>query len=240
MAKTILPAGVESRLKAQREIWHRLALRDEGEKQAMKPAPFVTISRQYGCMAYALAERLAQRLNAEFPKWDFSIYDRETLEVMAEHETITADVMSSFSERTRGVVEDLVGELIAKRPPETRVFRHLARTLCSIAALGQAILVGRGGAAITRKIPTGIHVRLVAPIDWRVENMRNYPDRAAEASMAMVRRADRERESFVRKYLGVDINDPGLYHLILNNQLLTMEEKAEVIVKLVQERCSPI
>ena len=239
MAKTILPASVESRLKGQEELWHRLAVRDEGEKQVTKPAPFVTISRQYGCMAYALAERLAERLNAEFPEWDFSIYDREALEGMTEHETIAADVMSNFSERTRGVVDDLVGELIAKRPPETRVFRHLARTLCSVAALGQAILVGRGGAAITRKIPTGIHVRLVAPIDWRVENMRNYPDRAAQASVAMVKQADRERESFVQKYLGVNVNDPGLYHLILNNQLLTMEEKVEVIVKLVQERCSP-
>ena len=236
MAKSFLPAGVETRLKAQREIWHRLAMSDEREKQAAQSAPFVTISRQYGCMAYALADCLAQRLNAEFPEWNFTIYDRKTLEMMVEHEPITADVINSLSERTRGVIEDWVGHLLAERPPDIRVFHRLATTLCSIAALGQAILVGRGGAAITRKIPTGIHVRLIAPIDWRIENMRNYPERASKASMEIVKQADKERESFVRKYLGVDVNDPGLYHLVMNNQFLTMEEQMEIIVKLVQEK----
>lgn len=236
MATSFLPASVEMRLKAQMEIWHRLAMSDEREKQAIQPAPFVTISRQYGCMAYSLADCLAQRLNAEFPEWDFTIYDRKILEMMVDDERCTAEVINSLSERTRGVIEDWVGHLLAGRPPEIRVYHHLATTLCSIAALGQAILIGRGGAAITRKIPTGIHVRLIAPIDWRIENLRNYPDRANETRIEVVKQADKERENFVRKYLGVEVNDPELYHLIMNNQFLTMEEQVEIIVKLVQEK----
>jgi len=228
--------SVEMRLKAQRRIWHRLAMSDEREKQAIQPAPFITISRQYGCIAYALADRLAQRLNAEFPEWNFTIYDRKILEMMVENEPIKADVINSLSERTRGVIEDWIGDLLAERPPEMRVFNHLATTLCSIAALGQAIIVGRGGAAITQKIPTGIHVCIIAPIDWRIENLRNYPDRASKASMEIVKQADKERESFVKKYLGVDVNDPGLYHLVMNSALVTIEEQVELIVKLVQEK----
>jgi len=120
MAKAFLPVGVETRLKAQREIWHRLAMSDEKEKQATQSVPFVTISRQYGCMAYALADGLAQRLDAEFPEWNFTIYDRKTLEMMAENESIKADV---------------------------------------------------------------------APTDWRIENLRNYPERASEVSTEIVKRA---------------------------------------------------
>ena len=236
MAKSYLPSSVENRLKVQGEIWRRLAVREEGKRHALQPAPFVTLSRQYGCMAYVMADRLAHRLNAEFPEWNFTIYDRETLEMMIKDDAITADVINGLSGRTRGFIEDAVGQLIAQRLPETRVFYHLARTFCSIAALGQAILIGCGGAAITRKIPAGMHVRLIAPIKWRIENMRNYPDRADEASMEIVKQADKERESFVRKYLGVDVNDPGLYHLIPNNQFLTMEEQIEIITKLVQKR----
>jgi len=231
-----MATSVEMRLKAQRRIWHRLAMSDEREKQAIQPAPFITISRQYGCIAYALADRLAQRLNAEFPEWNFTIYDRKILEMMVENEPIKMDVINSLSERTRGVIEDWIGDLLAERPPEMRVFNHLATTLCSIAALGQAIIIGRGGAAITRKIPMGIHVCIIAPIDWRIENLRNYPDRASKASMEIVKQADKERESFVKKYLGVDVYDPELYHLVMNNQSITMEEQVEIIVKLVQEK----
>jgi hypothetical protein len=237
MAKSLLPAGVENRLKAQVEYRHRLAKRDAGEKEVAQPAPFITISRQFGCNAYALAERLAQRLNAEFPGWDCTIYDRKLLEVLAESEAITADIINSLSERTRGLIADWVDHIVAGKPPETQVFRHLARTFCSIAALGQAILIGRGGAAITRRIPTGIHVRLTAPIEWRIDNLKQNPDRTSDTSMETVKQADKERESFVRKYLGVDAHDPELYHLILNNQLLTMKEQVEIIVTLVQGKC---
>jgi cytidylate kinase len=116
------------------------------------------------------------------------------------------------------------------------VFHSLARTLCTIASLGQAILVGRGGFAITRKIPDGIHVRLIASIEWRIENLRGYPGRAHEANTRFVKQADRERESFVGKYLGVDPGDPGLYHLVLNNEMLTVDEQAELIAGLVVGR----
>ena len=71
MAKSFLPSGVENRLKVQSEILHRLAIRDAEEKQAVRPMPFVTISRQYGCAAYVLADCLAQRLDAEFPERHF-------------------------------------------------------------------------------------------------------------------------------------------------------------------------
>ena len=84
MAKSTLPVSVENRLKAQSQILRRVAAQDEGTRQAARAAPFITISRQYGCMAHTLAESLAQRLDAEFPEWGFSIYDREMLEVMAE------------------------------------------------------------------------------------------------------------------------------------------------------------
>lgn len=236
MAQPPLPLGVERRLRAQVEFQRRLALLDEERERVPQAGPFITISRQYGCMAYALAERLAQRFDAEFSGWNFTIYDRKILDVLAERESFTADVINSLSERTRGVIEEWADFLIAGRPSEVQVLRHLVRTLCSVAALGQAILIGRGSAVITRKLPLGIHLRLIAPLEWRVENLKKYPERAHEASVEFVKKADRERERFTRKYLGVDTNDPQLYHLILNNQFLTMDEQVEIIAALVREK----
>jgi cytidylate kinase len=227
---------VESRLRAQVELHRRLAQFDEERERTPQAGPFITISRQYGCMAYALAERLAQRLGVEFPEWSFTIYDRKILEVLARRKSFTAGVIDSLSARTRGVIEDWADFLIAGRPSEVQVLRHLVRTLCSVAALGEAILIGRGGAVITRKLATGIHVRLIAPLEWRVERLKNNPERAQEANAEFVKKADRERERFTRKYLGADAGDPELYHLILNNQLLSVDQQVEVIATLVRER----
>jgi hypothetical protein len=102
MAKALLPAAVENRLKAQVEFRHRLA-REEGEREAVRPAPFITISRQFGCNACALAEALAERLRAENPAWDFTMYDRRIIEALTASEPVTANILASLSERTRGV-----------------------------------------------------------------------------------------------------------------------------------------
>lgn len=239
MAQPLLPPGVENRLRAQVEFQRRLARLVEERERVPQALPFITISRQYGCMAYALAERLAQRLDAEFPGWSFTIYDRKILEVLAQRESFTADVIDSLSARTRGAIEEWADFLIADRPSEVQVLRHLVRTLCSVAALGQAILIGRGSAVITRKLPAGIHLRLIAPIEWRVENLKRYPERAHEAKVEFVKKADRERERFTRKYLGVDANDPELYHLTLNNQFLAMDEQVEIVAAMVRAKYPP-
>ena len=54
--------------------------------------------------------------------------------------------------------------------------------------------------------------------------------------MDSVRRADRERESFVRKYVGVDVNDPALYHMTLNCDRVPVDEQVDLILRLVEMR----
>lgn len=207
MARATLPVNVERRLHAQSEIRATLD-RLERQRETETQAPFVTLSRQYGCNAYELAESLAERLTITVPATEYTVYDRKTVEMLAEEESVGSFV-DTLNERSRGMIEDWVAHMMVDRPPDIRVFKHLAETVCSIASLGQSIIVGRGGAAITSRIPNGIHVRLVAPLEWRIENLKGrYPDQ--ESTAKEVERADKEREGFVQRYMGVDVTDPQL------------------------------
>ncbi|MBT3342308.1 MAG: cytidylate kinase-like family protein [Gemmatimonadetes bacterium] len=235
MARTILPASVENRLKGQADVWRRMALHRESEKSSRRTAPFITISRQYGCSAFDLGQALAQRLRSLYPHWEYTVYDRRILEVLAERENISADMVASMSEGSRSVVTHWVDDLIGAKPADVTVFRRLASTMCSIAALGASILVGRGGSVITRGIPGGLHIRLIAPLAWRVARLQQT-DHEAEATPSFVEQADRGREQFVERFLHADANDPQLYHLTLNNQRLSLEEQAEAVTALVQQR----
>lgn len=234
MARPHLPANVQRRLKAQQELLDRFAAYTLPPDEV--PGPFITLSRQYGCRAFDLAERLADRLNLTVPGWRYTVIDPKAIGDPEIGLRLGETIVNGLSERTRGLVEDWIGQLLARRPAEARVFGHLARTLCTIAARGQVIIIGRGGAAITRKVPNGVHLRIVAPLAWRVENLSRLPERPEEASTTFVRQADRERESFVRKYLGLDVNDPDLYDLILNASRLSVDEQVAVIAGLISSR----
>lgn len=235
MARTILPASVEHRLKAQADAWHRLAQRREAEKQSVRTAPFITISRQYGCSAFDLGHSLAQRLQRLFPHRDYHVYDRRTLEVLAERDKVSADMMASLPEARRDAVSQWIDGLVASRTDDIATFRQLVTTMCAIAALGGAIIVGRGGSVITRGVPGGLHVRLIAPQAWRVARLQQT-DGEAEATPSFVEHADEERERFLDERLGADARDPQLYHLTLNNQLLSTEEQAGAITAMVRQR----
>ena len=36
---------------------------------------------------------------------------------------------------------------------------------------GNVVIIGRGGMAVTRHLPLGIHIRLFAPTEWRIKNL---------------------------------------------------------------------
>jgi len=160
-----------------------LSIRPTEEKGFLQPLPFVTISRQFGCVAYELAERLAARLNAGKPMKPWEVYDRRLLEELMTRESITPDRVREMAKRTRSVLDDIFMESIAGAPAEIDVFKRLVRTMLDIAADGHTVIVGRGAGIATKHLPGGVHVRLIAPLEWRLENLKKSPDRRQEATM---------------------------------------------------------
>ena len=206
------------------------------QEKRVQTLPFITISRQFGCVAYELAERLAARLNADKPIKPWEVYDRKLLEELTVRESITPDRVREMAKRTRSVLDDIFMESIAGAPAEIDVFKRLMRTMLDIAADGHAVIVGRGAGIATKHLPGGVHVRLIAPLEWRLENLKKSPDRRQEATMRNLKRIDLEREKFIRQYLNAYINDPLQYQIVLNCERLTMEEQLESVVALVRLR----
>ena len=225
--------SVDDRIRAQVEIWRRQAYAPE-EAERAEPAPvFLTLSRQFGCHAFALAEAVVRRIEVRTGEV-FEIFDRKLLEEISGRRDVASRLIESLTERTRSEVEDWVVGLFSGAESEMSAYRRLARTVCAIATKGRCILIGRGSAVLTRDLPGGIHVRLVAPVEWRVRTLKLHPHPNVPAEREAVLRMDLERESFIRKYLGADVNDPTLYHLVLNNARLSIGRQAELILHLIE------
>jgi cytidylate kinase len=195
----------------------------------------VTISRQTGCGASAIAEKLAHYLQERTPKnvppW--TVFDRNLIDKVLEDHNLPAYLAKFLPEDRASELEDFLGEVFAVRPPSSTIIRQTAETILKLAALGNVILIGRGGSAITAKLPDVLHVRLVAPFEKRVEYTHKEYNMSEAAARKFCKTEDLGRERYLKKYFGADINDPLLYHLVINTAQFDNNAIARLIAEAV-------
>jgi len=193
----------------------------------------VTISRQTGCEALVVAEKLAHYLQECSPKnvppW--TVFDRNLIDKVLEDHNLPAYLAKFLPEDRASELEDFLNELFAVRPPSSTIIRQTAETILKLAALGNVILIGRGGNMITAKLPDVLHVRLVAPFEKRVENAHKSYGMTDPEARKFCQTEDRGRERYFKKYFDADINDPLLYHMMIN----TAQFDSNAIAKLIGE-----
>ena len=193
----------------------------------------VTISRQTGCEALAVAEKLAHYLQEHSPKnvppW--TVFDRNLIDKVLEDHYLPAYLAKFLPEDRASELEDFLNELFAVRPPSSTIIRQTAETILKLAALGNVILIGRGGNMITAKLPDVLHVRLVAPFEKRVGHIHKSHGMTEAEGRKFCQTEDRGRERYLKKYFDADINDPQLYHMVIN----TAQFDNNAIAKLIGE-----
>ncbi len=191
----------------------------------------VTISRQAGCGAVIIAERLAHYLQQHSPadrvKW--TVFDRELMDkVLADH-NLPKYLAQFLPEDRASQIEDTLADIFGVHPPTHKVVQQTAETLLQLAELGNAILIGRAGNIVTAKLPHVLHVRLIAPLDDRIERIcRDDHKTPAEARKFCIEE-EAARARYVRTYFNADINDALLYHMVINTSRVGYENAAKII-----------
>jgi len=193
----------------------------------------VTISRETGAGGHAIAVRLAECLQALSPKGSppWTVFDRNLIEQVLEDHHLPARLAEHLPEDTSSQLEDILDDLFGLRPDSWTVVQETAETILRLAMLGHVILIGRAAAVVTARLPHVLHVRLVAPFDVRVERVQADRKLSRKEAEEVVRREDRGRARYWKRYYGADIADPLLYHLVLNTGRLSCEAAVAGIVQ---------
>lgn len=63
-----------------------------------------------------------------------------------------------------------------------------------------------------------------------MQHIADYFKLSKKDAAQYVEKADRARRQYVRRYFGVDVADPHLYHLVVNSGKLGYQEAAKIIV----------
>ena len=209
---------------------------DHGDK-SRKP-PTVTISRQAGCGALSVAEKLTALLQARSPKGSppWTVFDRNLMEKVLKDHNLPERLAKFLPEDRMTELQDVMDEVFGLHPPSWTVVHQITETILQLAELGGVILIGRGGNVITAKLPNVFHVRLVAPLDNRVQHAQEYYNMTKKAAREFCIKEDRGRQRYLKKYFDADVNDPLLQHLTINTALVSYDEAARMIGNAVLER----
>lgn len=208
--------------------------RGGGRSNRTNAVRFVTISREYGCAGFRIADRLADALNgrapADSPPW--TVYDRKLVDMVCADHKLNRVLVNSLDAQRKHAFGDLITGMFTGEPSTLQVFRNIAETVFQLAVNGRVILIGRGGSVITSRLTGGLHVRIVAPLDWRVKQVAAF-ERLDDikACRRHVETADRERGRFARDFLDADLKDPHNYDLVFNQQRLGVDSIVDLVLR---------
>ncbi len=202
----------------------------------------ITISREAGCRAHALAEKLVRYLephNApEAPPW--TIFDKNLIQqVLQEHQL--PERLAQFMPEDRILeIDDIMDELFGLRPPSWTLVQQISETILRLADLGNVIIVGRGANIITAKLSHVFHLRMVGSLQRRIENMQCFEGLQLKEATERIRHEDLGRQRYVKKHFEKDVGDPLLYHLVINTDLVSPAEAVPLVGELALKRKVPI
>jgi len=201
--------------------------------------PFITISRQAGAGGLTLAKALLGQIEKE--KEDpllrgWHVCGRELCQLVTEDPNVNVLMSTLVSSEYRSQIEDMVSEMIAGTPPQDVVIKKMFRMIRTLATFGKVVLVGRGASILTRRLPLGIHVRLIAPLSTRVNRMMHLLGASEAEAKKTVQEQDKGRARLIDTFFNKNIEDPLLYDVVWNTDTVSIDEIARILVSMVKQK----
>ncbi len=211
MPVTVLIPEVEQRLRA----YHALSSRAKSLVEGAPLKPTITISREFGCEAFPVADELKELVEQKTGE-EWLIVDITLLDAVAKEHHIPEEVMLSLGHKPRWL-DDMFATLSPKWKSDADYYRLLCEQVVSIATAGNAIFVGLGAAIITKTMKNCYHFRLFAEHEFKVRSIARRMNIAKQEAEILVVDQQKERDKIIRKLLDADEGDQFYYHMIFNN-----------------------
>lgn len=193
--------------------------------------PCITISRETGAGAGFVSQHLISYLQAitKDKSCEWTFFDKLLIEKVLEDHNLPRQLREFMKEDKYRNISSAVNELLGIHPSKWTLLHKTTETIIQLARMGNVVIVGRAANIITAKLQNAFHVRLIAAYDIRMKRIvQRYSITEKEAG-DFIKREDASRKNYVKSNYYKDIDDPTLYHLILNTGLMSYEETARVI-----------
>ena len=183
----------------------------------------VTVEREFGCGAPAIAADLARSLG-------WKLWDQELTQEIAKVANVDCSEVERHEEKVdsrlyriarvfwRGSYERATPLSEAQAFDADCMLRMMQEIMERIAQEGNAVIVGRGAPYLLRERADSFHVFMYAP---RPEKIRRViaGGKSAKEAEELVDSIDRERMAYVKHYFDAEWPNRTLYHLMINTAI---------------------
>lgn len=209
--RRLIPA-IEKRLENFIQLT-RKAEKEVKEKERKKPA--ITISREFGCEGYPVAEKLKELLEEKtHEKW--AVMDKALLDEVAKDNHLLESVLSNLGEKSR-VLEEALCLFSPNWLTEHDYYHLLCREIFALGAGGNVIIVGRGSAIVTQPLENCFHFRLYASKVFKTDYISRKTGLSVADTEALIEKKQKQRDAFVLDFLNREAKDLQYYNLAFNN-----------------------
>ena len=184
----------------------------------------ITIEREFGCGASEIASLVATRLG-------WSLWDERLTKEIARLTESTPEAVEQREWRSDPVVyrvfkDFLRGAFEGGLPPANRLHLLDARRIAAVSEIavktalssGPSVIVGRGSQFFLRNRKDVFHVFLYASRDDKIRRLISRGE-TQDKAIELVDTTDKARAAFVRQYLGLQWQEPHLYHAMFNTEM---------------------
>lgn len=227
MPDNLLMPSVDLRIGALEEYNRQQKQKAASQHRKPKPRPCITISREFGCHGYPVAE-LVRDLMMRKTGDEWVMIDRAVLDEVSVRHNISEDILKHLGEKNH-ILDEVLATFSPRWKSDNEYFQLLCRHVVSLAEQGNVIILELGGAVISRHIPNSFHFRLFAPLPFKIATIaRRLSITQAEAE-EIVLKQQKQRDHFTSNFLGQNDHDQSLYDLLFNNQRTSPEKIAHTI-----------
>jgi cytidylate kinase len=219
--------SIEQLIKEQIQKWKSLYDHSAGKVETRLPV--ITISLEPGAGGSILAKKIAARLG-------FDLFNREIIEKIAKSTKTRSAVIETVEKERLAGIKDFISSLIEDQYIHPDLYlEHLFDVVGSIGGHGRAVIVGRGANFILPP-ERRFSVRVVAPLEIRVQNIVRAHGVSADAARRRIIARESRRSAFIRRSFNANISNPHNYDLVINTGKMSLECAEEAVIGAVM-RC---
>lgn len=201
----------------------------------------ITISRDTGCNGMPIVKEVIKLLNDNLKgiskKHPWRYVSKEIFEKSAKKLNIGPDIFEKLeNSRDKNFVEEIIRSFSTEKyPSDFKIKKTFRDVIQSVEKGGGVVILGRAGVAIVNHSKRNLHIKLTAPLDWRVMKLAREYKIPESRALKHIKESDEKRDNFKRYYMRRKVQYTD-YDIVLNVSTLTKREICSAIVSMIQEK----
>jgi cytidylate kinase len=112
-----------------------------------------------------------------------------------------------------------------------RYMEALTSLITELAQGHSAVIYGRGSQFILKDHPHSLHVSVVAPLKVRLQRIMEIRKISEENAKQEISRFDGSAREFMKRFFGVEMEDPNYYDLVINTEKYSYQAAASILLE---------